>query len=73
MVAMNERLVLREPQVASEKEVVAMISDKDYAYTLRPAKVMKTAEFMAKVGTIHQAPAAIEDMFFPEAAGLGGD
>ena len=54
-------------------DVVAVISDKDYAYTLRPAKVFRTAQFMAKVGSIKAAPAAVEDMFFPEAAGLHGD
>jgi NitT/TauT family transport system substrate-binding protein len=58
---------------STEAELVQTIADKDYAYTLRPAKVMKTAQFMAKVGTIKEAPSAIEDMFFPEAAGLGGD
>jgi NitT/TauT family transport system substrate-binding protein len=58
---------------STEAEIVATISDKDYAYTLRPAKVMKTAQFMAKIGAVKEAPAALEDMFFPEAAGLGGD
>jgi NitT/TauT family transport system substrate-binding protein len=53
--------------------IFAIISDKDYAYTLKPQKVLKTAQFMHKVGTIKQAPKAVEDLFFPEAAGLGGD
>lgn len=58
---------------STEAELVRTISDQDYAYTLRPAKVMATARFMARVGTIKEAPTAIEDMFFPEASGLGGD
>jgi NitT/TauT family transport system substrate-binding protein len=58
---------------STEADILAIIGDKDYAYTLRPAKVLKTALFMAKVGTIRQTPASIEEMFFPEAAALGGD
>lgn len=58
---------------STEAGVITMISDKDYEYTLRPAKVMATALFMAKVGSIRQAPSALADMFFPEAAALGGD
>ncbi len=58
---------------STEADILAIIGDKDYAYTLRPAKVLKTALFMAKVGAIRQAPAALEEMFFPEATALGGD
>jgi NitT/TauT family transport system substrate-binding protein len=57
----------------SVDDILAMIGDKDYAYTLKPQKVFKTAGFMAKVGTIKQAPKSVEDLFFPEVAGLGGD
>jgi NitT/TauT family transport system substrate-binding protein len=52
-------------------EVVASISDKDYAFTLEPHKVFATAQFMAKIGSIKQAPASINDLFFPEGAGKG--
>jgi len=52
-------------------EVVASISDKDYAFTLEPHKVFATALFMAKIGSIKQAPASIGDLFFPESAGKG--
>jgi NitT/TauT family transport system substrate-binding protein len=58
---------------SSEADITAMIADKDYAYTLIPAKVLATAQFMAKVGTIHETPASVEDLFFPEAMGKGGD
>ncbi len=58
---------------STEADILAIIGDKDYAYTLRPAKVLKTALFMARVGTIRQTPASIEELFFPEAAALGGD
>lgn len=66
-------LEMSRDRQSTEPEIIAMIADKDYAYTLRPAKVLKTAQFMASIGTIREAPAAIGDLFFPEAAGLGGD
>ena len=52
---------------------MAIISDKDYAFTLQPQKVFKTAAFMAKIGTVKQAPRSVEDLFFPEGSGLKGD
>ena len=52
--------------------VYAVISKPDYAYTLAPAKVQQTAEFMAKIGTIPKAPASWKEMFFPEVQGLSG-
>jgi NitT/TauT family transport system substrate-binding protein len=57
----------------SVDDILAIISDKDYAFTLQPQKVFKTAQFMAKVGTIKQAPQSVGDLFFPEAAALQGD
>lgn len=57
----------------SAEDVLAIISEKDYAYTLKPQKVIATAAFMAKVGSIKQAPASLGDLFFPEASALGGD
>src|SRR5215470_17118439 len=57
----------------SVDDIFAMISDKDYAFTLQPQKVFKTAEFMAKIGSIKQAPKSINDLFFPEFGPLTGD
>jgi len=54
-------------------DIVAIISDKDYAYTLKPQKVFKTAQFMAAIGSIKQSPASIDDLFFPEISALKGD
>ena len=51
----------------------AMISDKDYAFTLEPQKVFATALFMAKIGSIKKAPASIGDLFFGDIPGLKGD
>jgi NitT/TauT family transport system substrate-binding protein len=57
----------------SVEDILAVITDKDYAFTLQPQKVFATAQFMAKIGSIKQAPASIEDLFFPEGHGLKGD
>ncbi len=57
----------------SVEDILAMISDKDYAFTLRPDKVFATAQFMAKIGTIRQAPASIDDLFFPNRGPEKGD
>ncbi len=55
----------------SVEDILAIISDKDYAFTLAPQKVFATAQFMAKIGSIKQAPASIGDLFFPESSGKG--
>jgi NitT/TauT family transport system substrate-binding protein len=57
----------------SVDDIVAMIGAKDYAYTLAPQKVYKTAEFMHKIGTVKNKPASWKDLFFPEVQGLQGD
>jgi NitT/TauT family transport system substrate-binding protein len=57
----------------SVDDIVQIISDKDYAYTLKPQKVLKTAQFMAKIGTLKKSPADIDDLFFPDIAALKGD
>jgi NitT/TauT family transport system substrate-binding protein len=57
----------------SVDDIYAMISAADYAYTLVPQKVGKTAEFMYKIGSIKTRPASWKDLFFPEAQNLPGD
>jgi len=57
----------------SVDDIYAVINDKDYAYTLSPEKVFKTAVFMGKVGSIKEAPTTWKDMFFPEIHDLPGD
>ena len=54
-------------------EVYAAISNPDYAFTLVPEKVFKTAEFMAKIGSIKDKPNTWQDMFFPEVHKLPGN
>ena len=55
------------------EDIYSMISAKDYAYTLTPQKVYKTAEFMNKIGTVKRKPASVKDLFFPEVQNLPGD
>ena len=66
-------LELANDRKNSVDDIFAVISDKDYAYTLSPEKVFKTADFMGKVGTIKDKPATWKDMFFPEIYDLPGD
>lgn len=66
-------LELAHDTKSSVDEIFATISDKDYAFTLQPQKVFATAQFMAKIGSIKQAPAKIDDLFFPEIGKLTGD
>ena len=57
----------------SVDDILAMINAPDYAFTLTPQKVYKTAEFMNKIGSIKSKPASWKDLFFPEVHGLQGD
>ena len=57
----------------SVDDIYAMISAPDYAYTLAPQKVYKTAEFMNKIGTVKSKPASWKDLFFSEVHNLPGD
>jgi NitT/TauT family transport system substrate-binding protein len=66
-------LELANDRKNSVDDIYAIINDKDYAFTLQPQKVFKTAQFMAKIGSIKQAPKALEDLFFPENAAAKGD
>lgn len=54
-------------------DIVRMIDDPDYEYTLRPEKVQKTAEFMHQIGNIKRRPDSWKDLFFPEVHPLKGD
>jgi NitT/TauT family transport system substrate-binding protein len=57
----------------SVDDIYAMISAADYAYTLTPQKVGKTADFMYKIGSIKTRPSSWKELFFPEVHGLPGD
>ena len=57
----------------SVEDIYGMISAADYAYTLTPQKVGKTADFMYKIGAIKTKPGSWKDFFFPEVQNLPGD
>jgi len=57
----------------SVDDIVKIIDNPDYEYTLRPEKVYKTALFMNQIGSIKKKPASVRDLFFPEVHSLGGD
>jgi len=57
----------------SVDDIYAMINAPDYAYTLMPLKVGKTADFMYKIGSVKTKPATWKELFFPEVHNLPGD
>jgi NitT/TauT family transport system substrate-binding protein len=57
----------------SVDDIFNVINDKDYAFTLTPQKVFATAAFMAKIGSVKEAPTSWKDLFFPEVHNLPGD
>jgi NitT/TauT family transport system substrate-binding protein len=54
-------------------DIVRMIDNPDYEYTLKPEKVFKTAEFMNQIGTIKKHPGSWKELFYPEVHSLNGD
>jgi NitT/TauT family transport system substrate-binding protein len=48
-------------------ELAEMLADPEIKYTTVPENVMKYASFMHEIGTLKNRPAAISDLFFPEA------
>jgi len=71
--AAQDYLDIAQDKKSSFEEIYNVINDKDYAYTLSPEKVFKTAVFMGKVGTIKDPPAKWQDLFFPDIHDLPGD
>jgi sulfonate transport system substrate-binding protein len=71
--AAQDYLAIANDRKSSLDEIFNVINDKDYAFTLSPEKVFKTAVFMAKVGSVKEPPADIWDMFFPDIKGIPGD
>ena len=56
----------------SVDDILAMINAPDYAHTLTPQKVSKTAEFTAKIAPIQTNPATRKELFSPETHGPRG-
>jgi len=73
MAAAKAYLEITNDKKSTLEEIFGVINDKDYAYTLSPEKVFKTAVFMGKVGTVKDPPAKWQDLFFPDIHDLPGD
>ena len=71
--AAQDYLDIAHDRKSTLDEIFNVINDKDYAFTLLPEKVFKTAVFMGKVGTVKDPPAKWQDLFFPDIHGLPGD
>ena len=56
----------------SVDELLKMMNDPLVEYTLAPKSTTKTAEFMARIGTIKQKPDSWKDLFFPNVYALAG-
>ena len=57
----------------SVDDIYAMIAAPDYAFTLTPQKVYKTALFMHRIGSVKNQPRSWKELFFPEVQDLQGD
>src|ERR1700754_4379003 len=68
--AAQDYLDIAQDRKSKLDEIFGVISDKDYAFTLLPEKVFKTAVFMGKVGTVKDPPVKWQDLFFPDIHGL---
>jgi NitT/TauT family transport system substrate-binding protein len=71
--AAQDYLDIAQDRKSTLDEIFGVISDKDYAFTLLPEKVFKTAVFMGKVGTVKDPPVKWQDLFFPDIHSLPGD
>jgi NitT/TauT family transport system substrate-binding protein len=49
-----------------------MIRQPDAQYSVAPNAVMKFATFMARIGTLKEAPKGWKEIFFPDAHRLSG-
>jgi NitT/TauT family transport system substrate-binding protein len=71
--AAQDYLDIAQDRKSTLDEIFNVINDKDYAFTLLPEKVFKTAVFMGKVGSVKDPPAKWQDLFFPDIHSLPGD
>src|SRR3954451_3393866 len=71
--AAQDYLSIAKDRKSTLDEIFNVINDKDYAFTLVPEKVFKTAVFMGKVGSVKEPPIKWQDLFFPDIHDLQGD
>lgn len=54
------------------EEIAAMLEDPRIVFTLTPHRVLRTAEFMHRIGRVKQRPASWKDLFFDNVHGRDG-
>jgi NitT/TauT family transport system substrate-binding protein len=57
----------------SVEELADMLNDPTIKYTIKPENVMKYATFMNEIGSLKNAPASIQDLFFAGSDVSGGN
>jgi|KBSSwiStaDraftv2_1062776.scaffolds.fasta_scaffold43837_4 NitT/TauT family transport system substrate-binding protein len=68
--ARHYKALAKAPQ--GDAQLAAMIGQPDVQYGVTPVALMKFAAFMARIGTLKEAPNSWKDVFFPEAHNLEG-
>lgn len=56
----------------SVEEILAMLEDPRIVFTLTPHRVLRTAQFMHRIGRVKIRPASWKDLFFDDAHGRDG-
>jgi len=56
----------------SVEAITAMLEDPRMAFTLTPHRVLRTAEFMYRIGRVKHRPASWKDLFFDDVHGRDG-
>lgn len=67
-----ELYLLNSGDKDSLKNVMAAMTSPGNAFTLQPRGLRKIADFMADCGVLKRRPTNLADLFFPEAADIGG-
>ena len=67
------RVITRRSRKASRRCATCRdVGQPDVQYGVTPVALMKFAAFMARIGTLKEAPNSWKDVFFPEAYNLEG-
>lgn len=67
-----ETYLLNQNDKATINEVLGVMATPGNAFTLQPRGLQKIADFMATTGVLKRRPAALTELFFPEAEEMGG-
>ncbi|MFL5309415.1 MAG: hypothetical protein ACJ79H_03065 [Myxococcales bacterium] len=56
----------------SVEAIAAMLGDPRLVFALTPHRVLRTAEFMHRIGRVKHRPASWKELFFPNVHGREG-